>query len=250
MKDVRWFPVVTTYGFFGMLLHNWILTSMDAAAREITFGAGLALSWFLFMVVTFSLIPFQGARTRRHPSAGPTMSVVGAGALPLVFTHVLLLPIGLWYTVWYESWGLLPLLVVAELIGLAALAVLLWQRPWRRPEQVVGSPEVPKLLGLRDPARMPPGWCAVVFHRSDLFLNSLSVYPLEVDGDRIGELVPGESLTIGLSPGEHTARIPASFRRSPFPFIVAPGHIVHLHVAMDGGIAPWNPSIAQREHLV
>ncbi|MFE6308662.1 hypothetical protein [Nocardiopsis sp. NPDC057823] len=248
LKDLRWFPAVTTHAFFGMLLHNWILTSMESAAREITLGAGLALSWFLFLVVVFSLLPFQGSRGRPGSSARAVRPAVGAGALVLASGHVLLLPLGLWYTVRYESLGLLPLLVTAETIGLAALAVLLWQRPWRHQARAADRPEVPRLLGLRDPARMPPGWVPVVFYRSDLFPHNLRDHPLEIDGDRVGELPPGESLVIGLPPGEHTARIPVSPGKYPFRFAAVPGRTVHLYVGADTRIALWNPTVTRQEH--
>jgi hypothetical protein len=213
----------------GMILYNWILSRMGAGSREITFGAGFALGWFLMVVTMFSVLPFQGGK-RTYSSERVTVMMVGVGAMTLSFAVAVVLPIGLWYTVRYGGWGLLPLLVTAQLIGFAALAGLLWQRPWRHREQSAHRPEVPKLLGIGHPDRMPSGWCPVVFHRPDVPIGVGVDFAVELDGQRVGLLAPGQTLIIGLPPGEHEAWSPGFPQGPRSSFRSVLGEIVHLTV--------------------
>ncbi|CAL9597575.1 hypothetical protein SUDANB121_05385 [Nocardiopsis dassonvillei] len=252
MKDVRWFPAATLCALSGTVLHTSVLSSMDAAARAITAGAGVYLGSFLLVVAVFFTAPLVRRRTGGVSSEARTIAAIVPGMLCLVLCHAVFLPLGLWYTVLNGGWGLLPLLVTAQALGLAALAALLWQFSRRPGETAGGGREAPRLLGLRDPARMPPGWVPVVVHRPAAYLDALTDHPLEVDGAPVGAIAPGETLVIGLPPGEHTAWTSSGhlLAGSPLPFAAVPGRTVHLFVTASGRVAPWNPPAPRQEHAV
>ncbi|MFL1377152.1 hypothetical protein [Nocardiopsis protaetiae] len=239
MKDARWFPIAALYALLGTVVHVWTVSHLGSVAREVPLGVGFAWVWFLLVVTGFGLTAHRGPWRGKHISETVANWSVGGGVLVLGACHLVLLPIALVYTAWHEAWGMLPLLVAAQGIGLTALAVLLRRLPWRGAGPEARRPRVPLLLGVDHPDRMPSGWVPVVVHRPDrLFLDAAIDYAVEVDGRAVDLLAPGDTLVIGLPPGGHTVRLDSGWTGRPLAFTASPGTTVHL-LADPGEPIAW-----------
>ncbi|MEU0491660.1 hypothetical protein ABZ249_20695 [Nocardiopsis sp. NPDC006139] len=154
-------------------------------------------------------------------------------------------PVALWITALRDALVFSGLLLFPWGAAVWALVLLLRGRRDAEREPVAAPPEAPKLIGLRDPARMPSGWSPVVFHARGGFAEDP---PLEVDGGHVGFLASGGTLVVGLPPGAHTVRVQ---RRGspPCPFSVVPGGIVHFTVTSEPNFGPHGPGFRILPHV-
>ncbi|WDZ89001.1 hypothetical protein [Nocardiopsis sp. HUAS JQ3] len=129
-------------------------------------------------------------------------------------------------------WTLVPLLLVSY--AAFALSLAAGRRERQQLREALARPELtgPKVIGIRSPEQVPPGWSPVLVHRIDRGRFDMLVdYRILVDGDRVGTLGPGQTLVLGLPPGPH--RIQGGLGRltnTPVPFTPEPGAAVHFTV--------------------
>lgn len=147
----------------------------------------------------------------------------------MVFCNGLL---ALFLIVFNAVWTLVPLLLVSCTAGVLSLAA--GRRERQQLREALARPELtgPKVIGIRSPEQVPPGWSPVLVHRIDRGMFDMLVdYRILVDGDRVGALGPGQTLVLGLPPGPHSVQ--GSLGRltnTPVPFTAEPGAAVHFTV--------------------
>ncbi|MEU4282445.1 MULTISPECIES: hypothetical protein [Nocardiopsis] len=129
-------------------------------------------------------------------------------------------------------WTLVPLLLVACTAGVLSLSA--GRRERQQLREALARPELtgPKVIGIRSPEQVPPGWSPVLVHRIDRGMFDMLVdYRILVDGDRVGTLGPGQTLVLGLPPGPHSVQGGLGrLTNTPVPFTVEPDAAVHFTV--------------------
>lgn len=142
------------------------------------------------------------------------------------------LPCALLLVVWARQWALLlPLLM-----GVVGFVLSLASHYERR---VVEPPEplpTPKPAGMPAHTRLPAGWIPVYVHRpGGRFRDMLVDYRVHVEGARVGELAPGQTLLIGLGAGAHRVQGRLAGGSSPnLNLWLSEGHPVHLVLEPNG----------------
>lgn len=130
------------------------------------------------------------------------------------------------------AWTLVPLFLVSCTAGVLSLTA--GRRERQQLREALARPELtgPKVIGIRSPEQVPPGWSPMLVHRIDRGMFDMLVdYRILVDGDRVGTLGPGQTLVLGLPPGPHSVQ--GSLGRlinTPVPFTAEPGAAVHFTV--------------------
>lgn len=246
-RTARTVLAISLGSLIGMSLYDLTLVFPLPGDGEFNPGQLPVLLGVLVFTFTFAhaRLAHLGSPCAWYPANAWSIRVLWA-ALAVLALCAANIPFALWLTALREAWELIPLMLYSVGIGVWALVRL--PMGLRDVERAPAAPpEVPKLLGLRDPARMPPGWCPVVFHRS--VHHPFGRLPLEIDGEAVGSLDPGGPLVVGLPPGRHTARV--QWDDSPScAFSVAPDGIVHftvetgLHLGASGYICRLAPYAA------
>jgi hypothetical protein len=129
-------------------------------------------------------------------------------------------------------WTLVPLLLVSCTAGVLSLSA--GRRERQQLREALARPELtgPKVIGIRSPEQVPPGWSPVLVHRIDRGRFDMLVdYRILVDGDRVGTLGPGQTLVLGLPPGPHSVQGGLGrLTNTPVPFTAEPDAAVHFTV--------------------
>lgn len=217
---------------FGLFTCGMIAMWTHLTGDAVPLAAGVFLAVLLALPVAFTAV------------AGPELTVGERRRLHCT-RHVLL---GSYHLMWilfflclvwashlvlsHGFWSLTPLLMVACAGGVASRAVHRRER-WELRE-ALAQPELtgPKVIGIRSPDQVPPGWTPLLVHRIDRGpFDALVDYRIIVDGDRVGALGPGQTLVVGLPPGPH--RVQGRYGRltnAPVPLLAEPGEALHLTI--------------------
>ena len=149
----------------------------------------------VYLFVAAKTTPDEGRRSR---NGAPR---IGAAFVSLGF-FLGLFPSTALLTVWSRQWVLLLPLSMA-VIG-AVLAVVALHHEREVTEPVVLSP-MAEPVGLPVDAWLSNGWIPVYVHRpGGRYRDMLIDYQVHVDGAWAGDVAPGQTLLIGLTPGPHT----------------------------------------------
>lgn len=227
---------LTWSALFGMLACVITAQWTGVTGNPVPVAAGVFLAALLAFPVglqavsSLDLTPGEWHRlfTRKHVLG---RMLAGPWALVALYT-----PWSLYAVVSNAAWALVPLLLVSY--AAAALAPVATRRARRQWHEAASRPALsgPKIIGLRDPGQVPPGWAALVVHRPERGVRDLLVdYRVHVDGDRVGTVGPGEALVVGLAPGPHRVQGRHTHLSSPPLSVVAQAHTPTWLVLEPGG---------------
>jgi hypothetical protein len=233
---VRASPLLATCSLAGV--GGCLLTALfvGVTGNPVPVAAGVLLAVLLALAVVHSTVlahwEMTPAEKSRWAGTGHFFSVITAANLAM---SVLCAPVALIMIVLNSAWTLLPLLLAGCLAAALGSVHRNRERQEAREEPAEPQPTGPKIIGLRGPEQVPPGWVPVLVHRPHSGMRDLLVdYRLHVDGDRAAVIAPGQTLVIGLPPGPHRLQarhtrltsVPLAFEAvagSPVYCVVRPG---------------------------